>query len=472
MKSPFKSRVRRHGREHDETDWLLLDSDVPRVKEGAVKSFLSWICDPNCRPYRYAIAILLALIQGMLSYITDMPGGIQTTLIRVMTLDNSHYDMIFSAYSWADIVMSVVGAVTVNKYFGVRLGLILFLTVVLLGQLLYAIGGFLNSFWFSLIGRVIIGAGMGTSVSVLVSFQILWFEGKEITFIISLSRSMCRIMATISLFTPQVTYDALKTIIPSLFNRLGTTHMVGVLCSVLAIIFASGVVLLDVHGAKVIGRKPPRKKKMNFLHVLSFPASFWIVALLCSLYYSVIVSFTANGPLFFVSKYELSSVLANLANSLSYASIAAVTPFLALAIDFIGYNLIWGNIGIWMAIISNVLFMGFGNDKFIPFLAATMLSFSFSFFGSAMWVIPGFIVNKYQITTAYGVVMSVYALVISVVGVVAGVIIDRFGYFVLGMFYIVLLFVMSLLTSALSVSELFADRRVINISGKRRRKNN
>ena len=470
MKSPiFRSR-RQHG-VNDETNWLLLDSDVPRVKEGAVKSFLSWICDPNCRPYRYAIAILLALIQGMLSYITDMPGGIQTTLIRVMTLDNSQYDMIFSAFTWADIVMSVVGAVTVNQFFGVRLGFILFLTVVLLGQFLYAIGGFLNSFWFSLIGRVIIGAGMGTSTSVLVSFQILWFKGKEITFIMSLSRCMCRIMATLSLFTPQVTYDALKTIIPSPFNRLGTTHMVGVLCSVLAIMLASGVVLLDVHGAKVIGRKPPRKKNMNFLHVLSFPASFWIVSLLCSLYYSVIVSFTANGPLFYISKYELSSVLANLANSLSYASIAAVTPFLALAIDFIGYNLIWGNIGIWMAIISNVLFIAALNAQFIPFLAATMFSFSFSFFGSAMWVIPGFIVNKYQITTAYGVLMSVYALVISVVGVVAGFIIDHFGYLVLVIAYIIILYSISLLTFALSVSELFADKKVINISGKRRRNN-
>ena len=434
------------------------------------KSFLSWICDPNCRPYRYAISILLSLIQGMLSYITDMPGGIQTTLMRVMTLDNSQYNMIFSAYTWADIVMSVVGAVTVNKYFGVRLGLILFLTVVLLGQLLYAIGGFLNSFWFSLIGRVVIGAGMGTSVSILNSFQILWFEGKEITFVLSLPRAMCRIMATLSLFTPQLIYDALKTIIPSPFNRLGTTHMVGVLCSVLAIMLAFGVVLLDVHGAKVIGRKPLQKKKMSILHVLNFPASFWIVALVICLYYSVIITFTANGRLFFVSKYELSSVLANLANSLSYASIVIITPFVALAIDFIGYNLIWGNIGIWMAIISNVLFIGFGNDKFIPFLASTVISASFTFFASAVWVIPGFIVNKYQVTTAYGVLMSVYALLIAVIGVVTGVVIDRFGYLVLIIAYNIALFSVSLVFVSLSASELHMDRKIINISGKKRRK--
>ncbi len=87
-------------------------------------------------------------------------------------------------------------------------------------------------------------------------------------------------------------------------------------------------------------------------------------------------------------------------------------------------------------------------------------------FYGALLVFPGFIVKSDQVTTAYGVFMSVYALVVSVI---ASGIIDHYGYHLLLLiFYIVLLFLISLVVFALSISEMYQDSKVINVTGKKR----
>ena len=461
-----------HYSDDEATTWLLLDTNHPRIatNEGIITSCFSYLKDPNHRPYRYAIAILLSFILGISSYTCEVPGGLQAAIIRVMRLDDAHYNMIFSAYTWADIVMSLVGSVIVNQYIGIHLGFIMFLTMIFSGQLLCAVGGFINSFWIFLLGRLIVGCGTGTSISILNSLQILWFEGKEITFIMSISRCFCRLFATLSLFTPQLMYESLTFTISSNFNRLGTTLMVGTVLCMLAVTFGLLVVALDRHGARVIGRRPPKKKNINLIDALRFPLSFWLIAIQCSLFYAITTSSSANGPLFIVSKYELSVDMASIANSLSYASIVFITPFIALAIDYYGYNLVWGLIGIGFAIASNIFYIVSGPSLFVPFLAATLSSCAYSFFGAAMWVTPGFIVEKHQITTAYGVTMSVLAVGISLVGLISGVIIDEFGYLVLLIFNVLILYFIVLLNLYVFVLDYCAEVQVLNVSGETRRK--
>ncbi len=453
--------------EVDECNWLLLDPGQPRVspKEG-----FAGLRDPNRRPYKYVIAMLLAFTYGVTCYLADIPGGLQTAIIRVMRLDEARYDMIFSAYTWADIVMSIVGSVIVNQYIGIRIGFMIFLSLVLIGQILCSIGSFLNSFYTLLLGRLLFGAGTGTSVSILHAFQILWFGGKEITFVMSLGGCLGRTMATLALFTPQLTYNALS-FIPYPFNRLGTTQMVGTLLALLAVISGLIVVLMDKHGAKMIGWKPTRKKaRVNLCDAFRFPPLYWLAAIQCSLLYAVVISFTANGQILIVSKYGLSVEMANIANSLSYATMAGLAPFIAVVIDIVGYNLVWAFAGIMFMIISCSLHIVSGASLFTPFFAAALLSFSISFFGLSLWVAPGLIVDKDQVTTAYGIAMSMFATVMSLIGVISGVIIDNFGYLVLLIFNVVILFFVIFLNVYSSMLDYCARDPVLNVSGKIRRK--
>ena len=458
----------------DEISWLLLKEDEiqPITFDKSCYSFLSYIADPNHRPYRYIIAFFLSIVEGTLSYCSDFPAGIQSTMIRVMKLDNTHYDMIFSAYTWPDIVMSILGTVLIDKFIGMRKGIVMFTGIMFAGQVVVSIGAFANSFQVILLGRLLLGCGIGTATSLISSFLIIWFSGKEVTFVFSLSRCFHRLSASFALFTPQFTYDALETFIVLPCRRHGSTQMLCSLMCLLAVMCAVIVALLDKRGAKIIGRKPFPKKNISIVGVLRFPMSYWLLASICSLYYGVIIGgFTANAPLFFVNRFGFSKKEADVANSLSYQAVVILTPFISMLIDITGYNLLWGLAGICLAIVSNALYIvGTDRDRFIPYLAAIVCSFSFNCFGSAMWVAIGYLIPKHQLTTAFGVLMSIYALFLTAINICTGLIIDNIGYLQLCIFFLMVLYVALLFNAFLFLSEFYTGKKVLNVTGRARMK--
>ena len=456
-----------------EKSWLILKEDIPPIlsDKRSLSTCFAYLCDPNCRPYRYVLAIVLSMIEGMLCFCADFPAGIQSTIIKVMKLDNTHYDLIFSAYTWPDIVMSILGTVIVDKYLGMRKGIIVFTGVMFAGQVTVSIGAYTNCFEVMLFGRILLGCGFGTALSLTSAFIILWFGGKEVTFVMSLARCFHRLSATLALFTPKYFYDSLDDCLVLSTARHGTTQMLCTLMALCTVVCAIIVAFLDRRGAKIIGRKPIPKKKISILGILSFSSSFWILILIISVYFAVVISFTANGPLYFVSKYGFSQNAANIANSLSYLAIVFTTPFVALLIDFTGYNLVWGLLGICFAIASNVLYIVSRDvDTFAPYLAAVVYSISFTFFGSAMWVAVGFLVPQTQLTTAFGMLMSLFALCTTIINVSAGIIIDHGGYLFVEIFLLIMLFIVFLLDIFLSLLEIITGNKVLNIPGMKRMK--
>ena len=171
----------------DEYSWLLLDRQQPKVvSQRSLCSCVSYLLDPNHRPYRYLIALLVSLIEAIVSFSYDFPAGMQSTVIKVMELDNTQYDLIFSACSWPDIVMSIVGTVIIDKYLGMRRGICIFTCILLTGQSIICVGAYTNSFPILLCGRVLLGCSVGSLYSLTSTFIVVWFKGKEIIFVILL----------------------------------------------------------------------------------------------------------------------------------------------------------------------------------------------------------------------------------------------------------------------------------------------
>ena len=457
----------------DEYSWILLDRQQPKVvTQKSLSSCVSYLLDPNYRPYRYLIALLVSLIEAIVSFNYDFPAGMQATITQVMELDNTQYDLIFSACSWPDIVMSIVGTVIVDKYLGMRRGLCVFSCILLAGQSIICVGAYTNSFPILLCGRVVLGCSVGSLYSLTSAFIIVWFKGKEIVFAMSLARCIHRLSATFALFTPQFLYDSLSNLIVSPYYRHGTTLMLGTLLCLCAVLCALSVAYLDKRGAKIIGKKPIARKNISILSIIKFSKQFWILISIISIYYAVVICFTANVPLYFMSKYGFSKKAAGIADSFSYIAILFAAPFLAVVIEKVGYNLMWGLLGVFLAIISNLVFIiTTSTSTFAPYLAAILYSFSYTFFGSAMWVTPGYIVPAvHQLTTAYGMLSSLIASTSVIANISAGVVIDHYGYLLLLLTFVITLVVIGLLSILLSVMEVASGKVLLNGSGKSRMK--
>ncbi len=70
-----------------------------------------------------------------------------------------------------------------DNVFGIRLGTIIFACIIVIGQIVFAMGGFYYSYWMMEVGRCIFGVG-GESLAVAQNtYAVAWFKGKELNMV-------------------------------------------------------------------------------------------------------------------------------------------------------------------------------------------------------------------------------------------------------------------------------------------------
>ena len=98
--------------------------------------------------------------------------------------------MLFTVYSLPNIIVPLFGGIMLDKI-GVRKSLVIFCTILTLGQFVFCLGGQLQSYKIMVIGRAIFGLGgenMGVGQSVIVS---QWFKGGELNVAFGVIASVC-----------------------------------------------------------------------------------------------------------------------------------------------------------------------------------------------------------------------------------------------------------------------------------------
>jgi len=73
-------------------------------------------------------------------------------------LTNAQVALFYSIYSLPNMVLPLFGGVMIDKI-GIKLSLMIFTTIVTIGQMVFAIGGSSDSFALMMVGRFIFGLG-------------------------------------------------------------------------------------------------------------------------------------------------------------------------------------------------------------------------------------------------------------------------------------------------------------------------
>ena len=177
--------------------------------------------------------------------------------------------------------------------------------------------------------------------------------------------------------------------------------------------------------------------------------------------------FVAIVQLFFISKFGLSINEADIANVVTYAT-QILSPFFGLMIDWTGFHMSWALTGILLMFGAHVLFL-FSNGLFyIPFVTNAIIGISHSCFNAAIWVAPALLVQDNQLSTAYGILEAVSHVGYAVVDLIAGQVIDNFGYFAQEVFFLCFLAI-GILLLVLLIFHLAGTENLVNISGWKRR---
>ena len=431
----------------------------------------SFFCNPRNTPYRYFILVLLFLSYASTYFVIELPSGLQITIMEVMNINAKQYNLLFSVYTWPDLILSVFGGILIDRVIGLRAGILLLSLLTLIGQTIFTVGMFINSFPIALAGRIVLGCGIGQLKTVIFVFIALWFKGKELSFISALGTCFTRIGTTLGILAPQPIYDNLKSITSLKSHGLGITSSIGIAGFIFSFVGCCFAVILDKRASwqGIMIEQTKAQKKFNLRDLKDslkeFSISYWLSTIPLSIFFAILYSYAANGQLFVSSKYGFSVGKANFANSLIFTAPILVTPFLGILMDITGYNIIWSIIGLLFAMATHGSYIVSDSQMFfVPFVAAISYSLSYSIFVTAIYPLPVLLIQEHQLTTAYSLFNLQYCVAFSVISVITGFLIDHKGFLILEVFYILLVCFMLCLIVLLLFIDMGRDTKVLLVS--------
>eukprot|EP00093_Oithona_nana_P014307 14307.XXX_1090838_1092743_1 [CDS] Oithona nana genome sequencing. len=413
------------------------------------------LTDPRSFCHRL-IALILMCLLGFGSYFCfDNPGALQKEIKDAMGISTYQFSQLYAWYSWPNVILPIVGGYLMDSVFGIRLGTVIFASFIILGQIVFSLGGLTNSFGLMQIGRFVFGIG-GESLAVAQNtYAVSWFKGKELNMVFGFQLSVARVGSTVnfSLMAPLYKY------ISQWYNphtAVGWTLMVAGLTCVMSFVCAVILGLMDKRAERILKKASVTDtgETFTFRDVLSFPTSFWLLSIVCLAYYVAIFPFISLGQVFFMKKFDFSSSNANFITGLIYLLSAPASPILGILIDKTGRNVMYCTVSIVVTLICHVM-LAF---TFInPYVAIVLMGLSYSLLASALWPIAALVIPEYQLGTAYGLMQAIQNAGLALITMVAGLIVDNHGYIWLELFFIFWLVVALVATIAIWIIDISGD---------------
>uniref|UniRef100_A0A8D9DRM9 Major facilitator superfamily domain-containing protein 1 n=1 Tax=Cacopsylla melanoneura TaxID=428564 RepID=A0A8D9DRM9_9HEMI len=115
-----------------------------------------WTHPSHC--FQRMVALLLMCLLGFGSYFCyDNPASLEDHFMEDMHLSTALYANLYTWYSWPNVICCFIGGFLIDSVFGIRLGTSLYSILVVIGQIVFALGAYMDSLYIAILGRFIFG---------------------------------------------------------------------------------------------------------------------------------------------------------------------------------------------------------------------------------------------------------------------------------------------------------------------------
>src|SRR5574344_2286282 len=378
---------------------------------------------------RWSALILIALMMFFGYMFVDVMSPLQ----QLVEVERGWSPSIFGTYAAGEYILNVCGflilAGIILDKMGVRFTGILSASMMFIGASIKYVGitdwfqttafcGWLDSWWVALpgsakmacLGFMIFGCGCemaGTTVSKAIA---KWFKGKEMAMAMGIEMAIARV-GVFSVFS----------ISPILASKLGGVQGPVGFCTVLLLIGLINFIVFSVMDKKFDGElvaagiksedASEDEFKMSDLGKIFSSQSFWVVALLCVLYYSAIFPFQRYGANMLQCNLDgISPETA--ANIFRWFPIGAaiITPFLGSFLDNKGKGATMLIFGSLLLIICHLVFafvLPSTHSELIAYSTIVILGVSFALVPAALWPSVPKIMDSRYLGSAYSLIFWV-----------------------------------------------------------------
>jgi MFS family permease len=162
-----------------------------------------------------------------------------------MGVSTLQFANLYSFYSWPNVVLPIVGGYLLDSLLGLRRGAAIFAFTLILGQSLFALGGYMDVFGLMYAGRFLFGVG-GESLAVAQNtYTAARFTGSALNMVFGLQLSIARLGSTANFQVVGPLYHYFRATMEK-NPALGSTLFLAGLSCVMSFVAAvvSGVVLI------------------------------------------------------------------------------------------------------------------------------------------------------------------------------------------------------------------------------------
>lgn len=367
-------------------------------------------------------------------FLTDVMSPLKPMLEAELLWSSTDYGIFTSAYGWFNVflLMLIFGGIILDKM-GVRFtGLgACFLMVIGTAVKYYAISsmfpaggqifGISSQVFMAAFGYAIFGVGVEIAGITVSKIIVKWFKGKELALAMGLEMATARIGTLLAM-----------SVSAPIAKHFGSVSAPILLCLIMLCIGTLAFFIytfmdkkLDKSMAGSADEETPFR--VNDIMVIVKNKGFWLIALLCVLFYSAVFPFLKYATDLMVNKYGVDPTLAGIIPSLLPLGTLFLTPFFGNLYDRKGKGATIMIIGAILLIIVHALFaLPIFNHWIVATIVMILLGVGFSLVPSAMWPSVPKIIPERQLGTAYALIFWVQNWGLMGVPALIGWVLDRY----------------------------------------------
>jgi len=393
---------------------------------------------------RWIVLVLVSFTMLCSYYLYDAMAPLQSDLQRKLSWSATDYGLFTSGYGWFNVflLMLVFGGMVLDKI-GVRLTGIISIVLMLIGAGIkyWAISGHVSgmsagihigsleiiaatptSAFVAGLGFAIFGVGAETFGITANKAVVRWFRGKEMAMAIGLNTSTGRVGTFLAMFTPvplfHLTGKLAIPVIVSLFLLC-----IGLLTFILFALFDKKLDKEEI----AVGHESNEEFKFKDIAAIAKVRAFWLITVLCILFYSAIFPFIKYVIDFMVQKFGVSDRFAGWIGAILPFAALILTPVFGRLYDKKGKG---ATIMIFGSIVLIIVHLCFSirslNSLPVAIALVAVLGIAFSMVPSAMWPSVAKIIPEEKLGTAYAITFWIQNWGLMGVPLLIGYVLDKY----------------------------------------------
>jgi len=375
--------------------------------------------------FRWSALFMMSFVVLGVYYAYDALNPIGGMLVRELGISEAEFGVLKqTAVSIPNVLILIVGGIIIDRI-GARLGGGIFAFACLLGTLLTAVGGQMESYWVMFFGRILFGSGVESLLIAQNKIITKWFAGKELSLAFAINLAICR-FGTLFAFMS----------VNGMANSMGWQNTLWAIAGLMAVCFATFIVytFMDRHMERKVSVQEEKSDQIDFKQVFGLPASFWFITALCVTFYCAVFPFLDFATQVFEARFGMSEAYGSTVAGAVIMLTIVFTPFFGWLCDRIGRRATMMIIGASLIVPIHLAigFLGggtpaarpaepfldivvfqwyavfpFNGTDAIPILPVMCLGIAFSLVPAAMWPSVARMVDQKRLGTAYGIMFLI-----------------------------------------------------------------